>query len=150
MTFTAGNLFPTRSCFGGPESSPRQDSNPGIQHEKRTNYQLSYPSWVQYIMSVIKKSYVGWGNAKWHTLLLYKTKWWHQQNDIIARHDQWEVITWTDDLVQVNKRYLSFSLIHFGMFYDFLEDLVILNATNQTLYIYAFWRLVPMYPIFTR
>ncbi len=44
MTFTAGNLFPSHSCIGWPESSPHQDLNPGPQIERRMTYQLSYPS----------------------------------------------------------------------------------------------------------
>ncbi len=42
MTFTAGNLFPSHSSIGWPESSHHWDSNLGPQLERRTTYQLSY------------------------------------------------------------------------------------------------------------
>ncbi len=49
MTFTAGNLFPSHSCIGWPESSPHRDLNPGPQNERQTAYQLSYPSPLMFI-----------------------------------------------------------------------------------------------------
>ncbi len=61
MIFTAGNLFPSHSCIGWPESSPHQDLNPCPQIERRTTYQLSYPSTI---MSFI------------HALLLYN--WYYE------------------------------------------------------------------------
>ncbi len=42
---TSGNLFPSHSCIGWPESSPpppHHDSNPGPQIERQTTYKLSY------------------------------------------------------------------------------------------------------------
>ncbi len=43
MTLTTGNLFPSHSCIGWPESSPHWDSNPGPQIESQTTYQLDFP-----------------------------------------------------------------------------------------------------------
>ncbi len=50
MTFTAGNLFPSYTCIGWPESSPHRDSNLGPQDERQTTYQLSYPPPFSYIL----------------------------------------------------------------------------------------------------
>ncbi len=43
MTFTAGNLFPSHSCIGWPESSPTGIRTLVLQLERQTIYQLSYP-----------------------------------------------------------------------------------------------------------
>ncbi len=62
MTFTAGNLFPSQSCIGWPESSPHLDSNPGHQIERQTTYQLIYPSpfntWFILSFSMVLSSFL--------------------------------------------------------------------------------------------
>ncbi len=52
MTFIASSLFPSHTCIGWTESSPHHDLNPCPQHERRTTYQLSYPSPLQLISHV--------------------------------------------------------------------------------------------------
>ncbi len=46
--FTAGNLFPSHSCIGWPESSPHWELNLGLQIERQTTYQLSYYYYYYY------------------------------------------------------------------------------------------------------